>query len=1061
MKTFNNRIFRSLVVFCLLLVSFSAFAQKLTVSGTVTDSKGEPVIGAAVMVEGSKTAGAITDLDGKYSITIPSGINNPKINVSCISYVTKIIELQGKTVLNVSLEEDTELLDEVVVVGYGSMRRSDLTGSVTSVKIDENEAGKSTSFDQMLTGHAAGVSVTNATASPDAGVSIRIRGVTSLNTSSEPLYVVDGVIMSDVQGAATVQDQEEAVNGLMGINPNDIASIEILKDASATAIYGAAGANGVVLITTKQATNDKPTIRFNAGYDISVVNKRIDVLSTEEYIERLRKWEGTSSYASALQYIEGYENGSYVAVDWQDYLIKKAPRHRVFLSISGRPKNTNYNLSLGYTNTNGLISTTGNKQYTARLNLDKTFSRRFKLGTKVNLALVDSQTQQGATSNQDLNVSSMLVSMISFRPLMNVKPISTEEEEEMDDDPEGTETRSSPDRWTKDAYKTRLEYRITPSMYAQYEITKWLTFKTQIGADYRFSERGQWKGPTVNRSSAGGLAVINEGQTYRWTWDNTLMFNKKFKKGHTLSGTLGMTMGRSMAETHTNSADNVQQYTLKIANINSAYKTTFSYGESAYSNVSFFGRGIYNYKDKYVLTATYRIDGSSKFVDANKFAHFPSMAFAWRLNNEPWFNVPVISMAKLRLGWGRVGNSNVSPYQTYSVYSTNSIGNHFNAGLYSRGLGSSVYSTPDLKWETTEQYNVGFDYGMFKGRLTLSADAYYKSTYDLLQNRKVPYASGYSTKWMNVGTISNRGLEFSFDANIIHTKDFEWNLAGNISFNKNRLESIGFEVDEDDIPMPDGSTKHCVYYLGSALGSNVYLKGSPANIFIQGEEIGLFYGYKTNGIVQEGETGIPIAVGAAAEAPGTIKYCDLNGNGYLDTRDQTIIGNPNPKFTYGFNTSLSYKRFTFTMAFEGVYGRDIYNANLSLWTDPCYASFSNFLRAAYYGAWTPENKSNKYMILNTGTTNSKRGYSLDSYIEDGSYLRLQSIALNYDFNLPKNKVIKGLALGVSAQNLFIFTKYTGWDPNVSSFGGSMDRIGIDAGSYPSSRTFCFDLKFTF
>ena len=387
-------------------------------------------------------------------------------------------------------------------------------------------------------------------------------------------------------------------------------------------------------------------------------------------------------------------------------------------------------------------------------------------------------------------------------------------------------------------------------------------------------------------------------------------------------------------------------------------------------------------------------------------------------------------------------------------------GSHFNDAGYIKGIIASNFSNPDLKWETTEQINLGLDYGMWKGRLTFSVDAYYKTTYDLLQARYVPLVSGYSTRWMNVGTISNRGFEVSTEITPVRTKNFEWNVSGNFSVNRNRLDSIGFDVDTIEIPMRDGTTKTARYYLGSTLGSNIYFNGYVGNIFIEGEQLGYFYGIATDGIVQEGEEGVPLTEGGTPGKAGRVNYLDLNGNGYIDENDRTIIGNPNAGFTYGFNTSLSYKRLTLTAAFQGVGDKQILNANLAQEWDPCYSTANNFLREAYYGAWTPDNPSNKFMRLNANT-NSQRYFNVDRYVQDASYLRLSSVALTYNFQMPKKFFIKNITAGASIQNVYVWTNYSGWDPKVSSFGSSMMRMGIDCGSYPSARTYCFDLKFTF
>ena len=1051
------------IVFALCLCAVS-FAQSI-VNGTVKDKNGAPVPGAVVMLEDNSSVGSVTAENGTYSLTIPSDVPSSRFVVSCIGFKDQTVSRGKSAVVDIVLEEDSELLEEVVVVGYGSMRRSDLTGSVASVKIDDEQAGISTSLDNLIQGKAAGVEIVNSSASPDASVSIKIRGVTSLNGSSEPLYVVDGVILTEAEsvgGLDNYGDVDESVNGLMGINPQDIASIEILKDASATAIYGSAGANGVVLITTKQATKDRPTINVNVGYDFSTPYKHIDVMSTSEWLDRYKNYPYSALESRIQGYITRLENGELTPIVWQEHMMQTAPRNRYYVSVSGRPKTISYNLSIGYNAAEGLVRGTDNSQYTVHLNLDKTFSPKFKMGLKANLGYVTSHTQKGATTTQ--SYSSLMMQMLSYRPFFVADEGLADEYDDYDDydyDDTDSEAKASPDKWLKDAYKERLEFRVIPNLYAQYKILPWLTFKTSAGIDYRNSDNTQWLGESVNRTSGGALASIKRSEKYRWTWDNLLLVNYKARK-HSISGTAGMTMGRLASTTHIGRYNQIYQYPLELGNVNSSQTTTFDYDEVYASNLSFFVRGIYNYADRYVVTATYRADGSSAFLGGNKFGHFPSFAFAWRLSEEPWFKLRDISMAKIRVGWGRVGNSTVSSYQTYNMFSGTTYANHFSSADYSKALAMANFSNSELKWETTEQVNAGIDFGMWKGRLTLSADAYYKRTYDLLQERSVPMASGFTTRWMNVGEISNRGFELSLEAVPVKTRLFEWSVSGNFSMNRNRLESFGFDMDETRIYFrnEDGTTyyKDCIAQPGENVSGQYCAR--PGNIYIQGEQLGLYYGILTDGIVQSDDDPGPGLTKGAKLGAGNIRYVDLDGNGYIDDNDCTVIGNPNAGFNYGFRTAFTIGNFNLAVNFQGVGDKQILNANLGILTDANPTNGGNFLREAYYDSWTLKGADAKYPALNT-KTNEERYLITDRYIEDGSYLRLSSVTASYRLDMPKKFFVRSITAGVSAQNLYVWTAYSGWDPNVSSFGSSMKRYGIDLGSYPSARTFCFDLKFAF
>ncbi len=1062
MKNMKNILSRSLVVAFLLLLCGNMFAQgRINVSGTVKDSKGEPVIGAVVMLTGNTAIGVTTNIDGKYTISIPASAKTPSLTVSCISYQTQVIPVNSRSVIDVVLLEDAQELEEVVVVGYGSMRKSDLTGSVASVRINEDDAAQSTSLDQLIQGRAAGVQVINTSAQPDAGVSIRVRGLASFNGSTEPLYVVDGVIINASSDSGTLMTQgldnsssDQDMNGLMGINPNDIASMEILKDASATAIYGAQGANGVVLITTKTATREKPTINFSAGFDVSQRYKKMDVLGFDDWIDFCVDMGGNISKVFIDP--DGRSGLKVQPVDWQDYVMQTAFNQRYYVSISGRPKSLSYMFSLGYTNKEGVVKGSAVDNFTIRLNLEKTISKRLVIGTKTSLAYINSMMTQGTDGSRMNAASSLMRSMISSRPYMRLD----DEEEEDDSEPDETEGtfRSGPDKWLAGFKNYRNEFRVTPNIYLQYTIFPWLNYKVMAGGDYRSYERTKWKAASINTTAEGNIGAVGNFETTRYNIDNTLNFNKKFG-GHRVYGTLGLTATHNGSRNQAVEGWGITQYIPQAASLNSAPNSLFRYTESESSTLSTFIRAVYNYKDRYTLTATYRIDGSSRFQGANKWSSFPSFAFAWNMNREPWFKVPVISTAKIRLGWGRTGSQAVSNYQTLSNYT--STGYADNSVDNPAGRVVSMYpsnlANPNLKWETTEQLNGGLDLGLWKGRFTLNVDAYYKRTFDLLQSKNIPLSSGFSTIWINEGEIENKGLEFAMEAVPVKTRDFEWTVSGNISLNRNKILAIGADAETRNIFVTPDRQEEVSFFLGSKLGSSA--PTYPGNIFMVGYPMGLFYGLTTDGIVQEGETGVPLGSGNSPREPGWIKFVDLDGNGYVDDDDRTIIGDPNPDFTYGFSTSLSYKRLTLTANFVGSFGNDIINVSNLLDKYPHYNT-RNIFSEAYFDAWSTENPTGKYPALRHTILNDLY-VPLDRTIEDASYLRLAKVALAYDIPMPKNGILRGLNVAASVGNPYVWTKYSGWDPDVNSFGANVKKMGVDVGSYPSVRTYSIDLKFRF
>ena len=1082
-----NKILRIFALTACVLSGYMAYAQSaLKVSGTVKDSEGFPVVGAAVMVEGYQSAGVVTDIDGNYTLTIPAkAVAKAVLNVSCLSYETQTKAVNNKAIIDFVLRDDSEQLDEVVVVGYGSLRRSDLTGSVTSVKIDDGDAGRASSLDQLLKGKAAGVSVISNNAGPDAGLSIRVRGATSLNGSNEPLYVIDGVIMSTPGGSGINKGEAvEDVNPLMGINPQDIASMEILKDASATAIYGAAGANGVVLITTKSANRDRPTINFNAGIDISQQYKKIEMLSFDEFlmyardqylanknfmsVEDLTEDNYTSLYS---RYFTDPINMTGLKVDpvnWQDYIMRTAVSQRYYFSVAGRPKTLTYNFSVGYQNKQGIVKQTGAEQFTLRLNATKQLFKNFQVGTKSNLAYITSSMTQGMSTGALDGATSMMRSMLTSRPYTGMGNIV--------DDTEEWDTgnlRATPAKWLSDFQSLRAEYRITPHVFADWKILPWMELKSSFGGDFRLRERTRWKGQTINYGSEGSIASNSSQISYRWNWDTTLNFKKEFGK-HKLNGTVGMTMGRYQTTTSVVEAWMVPEYKAQHLAINTGQDQSMSYSESATSEMSYFGRALYNYGDRYLLTATVRVDGSSKFSEANRFSVFPSFAAAWRFSEEPWLkNVEWLSMGKLRAGWGQVGNSAVSAYQIYSTFGTANYPDHTpgNDAHLMPGIAPTNISNPLLKWETTEQLNFGLDLGFFDGRLSFTADVYDKFTYDLLQSKNISSSSGFKTMWLNDGSIRNRGIELAIDTTPIKIGDFEWNLAGQISWNRNTLVDLGSQGGAGNIYMSpdDVDGTECIYYKGSTIGGSNYVQ-TYANIFIQGMPMGLFYGYKTDGIVPEGERGLPLtppSEGVDTSRPaGSVQYLDLNGNGYLDEGDRTIIGDPNADFIYGFSTAFRWKNLSISASFDGSYGNDILNANLAQELDTAYNStptnYWNVRREAYFDAWSPSNPNGKYqrLGLSQGDNTERRAMS-DRRIEDGSFLRLSNVSISYKLPIPKNKVFRNVTVGVTGGNLYVWTKYSGWDPEVNSYGNNMMKLGIDTGSYPTARTYSFDLKFTF
>lgn len=1049
-------------VISLLLVSTLSFAQsKFVVTGKIQDQKGEPVIGAAVVMEGRATVGTVSDIDGKYSITLPD--SKAVLKFSSIGFQDLKEKVDGRKVVNVVMKEDLELLDEVVVVGYGAMRRSDLTGSLASVAIDEATASRSTTLDQLLEGKAAGMELISESTSPDAGFNIRIRGLNSFSTSTEPLYVVDGIIINGDSEAIDMtmskdkntSNTETSTNGLAGINPSDIANIEILKDASATAIYGSQGANGVVLITTKNATKSKPTVSFGAGVSISQKSKTLDVLQFDEYVQYL---ESKMSSATSLETLKkiyknyvGPEDRGELAVtpiSWQDFVCRTAVSQRYNFDISGIPNGYKYRFSIGYKDAVGIMKNTDSKSLSVRLNVEKKFLKNLTVGVKANISYVNSNLTNGSSlGGRITSGASILRSILTTRPYVNVNP--DEDVPELLED----EFQYGPNKWLQSFKNNSTRYRVMPSGFVTWQIKPWLSFKSTIGGDFQTEQRFQSRSYKI--SDIGNTASIADVMRFKYNWDNLLLFNKKIKK-HTISGTLGQSLSSDFSSTQLTQGWSLTQAYAGRDAVNSALTDNAyqSLVESRSSLLSFFARAVYNYDNRYVFTGTIRADGSSKFRGKNKWSVFPSFAFAWRIAEEPWFNVPVISAAKLRLGWGAVGNQKIPNYQTQQTYTYNYYGNHFSpVSNYVIGFYPTNIQNPDLKWESSQQYDAGLDISLWKGRLAFTIDGYIKDTKDLLQAKVIPASSGFSSMYVNSGSIRNAGGEFSFTAVPVSLGGFEWHLNGNISVNRNKITDVGSEGSSGYIYMTPDDYRQVNYFTGVALSTTAT---EPLNMFIEGQPMGLFYGYVVEGVLKEGETA-PF-LDETTRGEGYVKYKDINGDGLLTSADRTIIGNPNPDFTYGFGTSLSYMNFTLNVSFTGSHGADVYNMNNVY---DYYSNNVNNVRAVVlHDAYDREKNPNGKMPSVGCVKEAEQKLNSTLFVEDGSYLNLRDVSLSYNLPLKKkSKVLKGLVFTASAGNLALWTPYSGWTPKSAST--KIKKMGVELNSYPESRTFGFDVRFTF
>lgn len=1027
-------------ILMLLFLLVSTYTYAMKVDGTVLDENNLAIIGATIQIKGQEGVGTVTDFDGKFVLDVPN-VKKATLIISYVGYKTKHVPLNGRTIITVQLDPDVTELDEVVVVGYGAVKKSDLTGSVTSVKATEAEAARSTSFDKLLQGKAAGVTVSTGSAAPGGSVSVRIRGTSSLRGDNSPLYVIDGNIISGLgdtmdpmaAGTGGGNSRADAQNPLASISPQDIESIEVLKDASATAIYGSQGANGVILITTKRGKEGKPAVMVSANTTVSTLAKKIDMLDPYEYI----------SFRNAPEFNNGVPGtmtmDGYTPVDWQDYCTRVAVSQNYRASVSGKSNKTSYFIASGYSKQQGVINKTGVDKFDIRINLDQDINDMISL--KSNTAFSSVKTKMTSGTDKLANTRTSIVRhMISFKPIRGME----------DDYSSYDENVTSPDSWFTDYDDDSSENLFNTNLTLDIKALKWLTFRLKGGMIYKNKERSMWYGTMTHiGAQTNGKAGRSSFSTTSYNTEALAMFNHKFGKKHRINGTVGVTYDIKDLRQSSITGENFFSEDLRANGISMAKKLyPYSFKLTGEQLFSVLARGIYNYDDRYILTATFRADGSSKFSKENRFSYFPSFAFAWRMNQEKWLkDIEEISNLKLRLGWGQVGNQAIAAYSTLPSYNiTSSAG--VDGSLVS-GMVPGLISNSNLKWETSEQYNIGFDLGLFNQRLTFTADAYVKNTKDLLQQISIPYSSGYKTMWINNGKIQNKGIELSVNGVAIDNRNWNWTVGGNIAFTKNTIKELGMAP--DDFGMLKGETG----YWGENVGNNTYTK-FPANVFLVNNSIGLFMGYETNGIMQESQyysienQKNPLMMNGQEIKPGDILYVDQNGDRVVDNSDRVILGNPNPDFVYALNSTLSYKNWTLDMQFNGVVGNEIINANLIDETD-VKNNNNNVRKDAYFKAWTSENGSNAYPRLGY----EPKGVLSDRIIEDGSYLKLSYISLSYLFKFKKSKVIKSLSLNATAGNVFTITSYSGYDPDVNTFANDVDRMGVDLVSYPSARNYTF------
>ncbi|NLE35310.1 MAG: TonB-dependent receptor [Bacteroidales bacterium] len=1006
----------------------------MIIHGKVVDEDKVPMPSVTVVIDGT-TTGTVTDAEGKFTLTADKSTART-ITCSFVGYSKTSVNLaDGVTYYEFTMVPETTELDAIVVIGYGTQRKEDVTVSISSVRAKEIDSPAITSLDQSLQGQASGVVVSQSSGKPGAPVSIRIRGTTSINGTNEPLYVIDGIpIITDPAELTTGTIQGSAINPLTSINPQDIESMQILKDASATAIYGARGANGVILINTKRGRTGALQVNLNFSWGLQQLAKGIDLLNARELAEL-----GNDAVTEARKYYPEIAYGSNFAVpsrfgegtDWQGEIFRIAPLSNSQISLQGGSENTVYFLSANLVTNQGIIHNSDFNKGTIRVNLDTELSEKVKTGINLNMS---QSVSHGVTTGVPNVASSVTAMALLFNPGQEVYDSTqvggyTYESNTINAIPNPVAEMNETDIViTTD--------RMIGDFYIDWDIIKNLQYKFKIGVDAFFNKEQQYIPSYIKRGQDKGKGSNVDIKGYTWLMENTLTWKFATDKHH-FNVLAGQTAQKFVSEKAEIAVERFEDERLTYYNLGMGLDKTIYSGYSSWAMLSGLGRIMYDFDSKYYLTVSGRLDGSSKFGIENKWGFFPSVSAAWRISKERFFaDIESINDLKLRLSAGSVGNEGIPSGATLSLMGTHQY--FYGEGSGAEVIGTYVYSLQnnDLKWEVTRQYDAGIDLSLLRSRIEFTTEAYLKNTSDLLLYLPVNRSSGFEYVWANVGDLQNRGIEFSLNS-VNFEGDFRWSTRLNFSFNRNEVTNL----DKSD----------------NIYGTSV-MNILDWTMISEGQPIGVIYGYKSDGIIQldEDPAEVPFFPSKIARW-GDRKYVDKVPDGKLTVDDYYELGNANPDFSYGFRNTFSYKNFSLDIYIQGDYGNEIVNFNrIQL------ESFDGFQNnsAVALERWTETNPTNEYPRANA----SSHGIIMsDVWVEDGSYARLKQVIFSY--NLPKDLLsrvkISNIQLSLSGYNLYTLTKYSGYDPEVSIFGGSVFGKGADYGAYPTARSVLFSINATF
>ena len=1002
------------------------------VSGRVTNSQGEGIPGVTVLVRGT-TIGTASAADGSFFLNVPE---NSTLTFSAIGFVTQELSITGaQSDISIKLIEDLKALQEVVVVGYGTQSRQSLVTSVASVNAAAIERQPVAGFDQALQGQAAGVQVTAPSGTPGAGINVRIRGAATLSNNASPLYVIDGVPV------LPSYDQELSVGGqrpnpLNALNPNDIESIDVLKDGAAAAIYGLRSANGVVVITTKRGKAGKAQVGLNVYYGRQYLRKKLDVLNGQQFASLYNDIQASRGLPPAFN-----PDTVRTSTDWQDQVYSPASIQSYQVNIGGGTDKTRYYMSGGYFKQDGISLNSGFDRYTFKINLEQQLSSRLRAGTNINLSRTTNNNSSRSESGAG-NSGTVLAALAQI-PTIPVR------------NPDGTYAINNFDRTFNNPVGNLRESsnianinQVIGNAYAELDILKNLTLRSSVGIDYRSQIENEfltrdYPGTQFSPAAQQGQGRTGTNEQTVWLNENTLTYRPNLGAQHELTLLAGESMQASDRFTSSAGGSGYASNAVPYLSGVSVFTKPSSYRDQ-WGLLSFFGRAIYNYDQRYLATVSLRADGSSRFGGNNKFGYFPAVGLGWRISKESFFpSSTVVSDLKLRASFGANGNQEIYTYARFPRYG---VGFSYpGAGTtVAPGITQTDIGNKDVKWETTYQYNAGLDVGLVSDKVQLTLDVYRKDTRDLLLDVAIPLSTGVSNLSIiqNVGNIQNQGVELGLNTTNVSSANngFAWTTSLNVSRNRNKILDLG--------QVPDNQ---------GVLAPRVLSSG---NGFQQaGQPLGVFYGYQVEGIFQSQDEVNGAATQSAQTRPGDIRFRDLNGDGIITPLDRTVIGNPNPKAIAGVTNNFSYKGLELSVFFQGSFGNDIYNQNRET-LEAMSAPLNQSTRVL--DRWTPTNTSTDVPRAVFGDPNGNARYS-DRFIEDGSYVRLKNLTLGYTLPMAisQKALLSNLRLYVTGQNLITWTNYSGYDPEVSSAPFSTTGPGRDFGVYPQSRTYTVGLNATF